>query len=77
MSKILEGRFNDSQAGQGLIKDLIDNKNVSSVLAIVKFKDGSMDVFGDMNITDMCYGVKIIDSEFIHNTIQGDAGTAD
>lgn len=67
---ILEGRFNDNQAGRGMIKDLIENENVADVIAIVKFKDGSLDVFGEMKIADICYGTKILDTKYIHHTIE-------
>ncbi len=66
---VLDGRFTDSQVNAGLIRDVLENPNITDVVCICKFKDGSMDVFGDMLAKDLSFGVKIIDSEFIHPVI--------
>lgn len=72
--KVTEGRFNSSQEGRGPVKDLIENENVEAVVCIAKFKDGSLDVFGSMDLTDLCFGVKIIDADFIHYNIEQQSG---
>lgn len=71
--KVLDGRFTDSQVNAGLIKDVLANPNITDVVCICKFKDGSIDVFGDMLVKDLSFGVKIIDSEFIHPNISDDS----
>ena len=63
--KIVHGRFNRSQVSNGIIKDLIDNPNVEDVICITKFKDGSMDVFGMMMTSDICFGIKILEQEIL------------
>ena len=66
MSKVVKGRFTNSQVQSGLIEDVIENPEIVDVVCICAFKDGSVDVFGDMRLKDLSFGVKIIDAEYIN-----------
>ncbi|MFW0776326.1 MAG: hypothetical protein ACN2B6_01220 [Rickettsiales bacterium] len=77
MSKVLDGRFTDEQVNSGLIKDVVENPNIESVMCICKFIDGSMDVYGNMSVSDLSYGLRIIESSYIDYTIESMADIKD
>ena len=58
-------RFNRNQRIIGEAIDLEKDDRVEEIISIVKFKDGSIDVFGTMSVSDICFGVKIIEKVFI------------
>lgn len=71
---VTKGRFSPSDIAMGLIKDIVDNDNIEDCVAICRFKDGSIDVYGSMNNRDLAFGVKVIDSEYLHYNIQEQSG---
>ena len=40
------------------------------MVALVRFKDGSYDVFGSMNVAGLCYCVHIVQEEHINELIR-------